>query len=162
MEIKKWIKEHLWEDDYFTPEKLGPKHNIYSSNYRWPLITSLIEGNGTKATWNLTNERGLTESFFQSVKPLISRYNASWFYVTDPDNALSVFEWEKEIDSKYFNDYELKEFQENPAKEGGSMYLGILLHSLDGMILFDLSQIFEINFYGTDTKWKDLKNLLGL
>jgi hypothetical protein len=162
MDVKKWVEEHLWNDEYFTPEKLGSKHTIYSSEYRSPLITSLIEGHGTKAIWKLSNERGLTESFFQNVKPLVSRYHASWFYVTNPDNVLSVFEWEKEIDSKSFNANELKEFEKNPAKEGGSMYIGILLHSLDGLILFELSHIFEISFYGTDMKWNDLKNLLGM
>lgn len=162
MKLQKWIETNVWEKAYFVPEKLGEKRSIYTTPYSLPIIASLIDGKCSKANWKLSNPRGLTLSLFDNIKPLLSRYGASWFYITDPDNVLSEFQWEKVIDPKYAQIYELHELVVNPAKEGGISRLGIMLHTLDCLVLFEMLEHFEINFYGSAERWEEIKKLLEL
>ena len=148
MKIQEWVTS-LWDGIYFDPNKLGVKEELYKSGASFPLVTSLIDGCGVVASWS--NDTGLskTETFFNRLRGLVRRYGASWFYVTDPDNALSIFHWEEQINPDYFNSSKLSVFEKYPAEEGGTSYLGIAFHDRRGMIIFECYNPFTITCYGT-------------
>ena len=150
MKIEEWVTTSLWEDGYFVPEKLGISVELYRSGASFPLVTSLIDGCGVIADWS--NEPGLskTDTFFKRLRGMVRRHGASWFYVTDPDNVMSVFKWEETINPDLFNSWKLQEFETNRAAEGGISRLGIGFHDGRGMIIFELDSTFTITGYGTD------------
>lgn len=162
MSIRRWVETSLWDEEYFDPSRLSPGVVIFSSGVSWPLVTSLINGCGGTPTWHLEASEQATPALFRSLRGLVRRYGASWFYVTDPDNALSVFHWEKEIDADYFNEFELAEFEKNPAEEGGISYLCIGLHDRAGLIVFEYGDPFRILLYGDQMRMREFQQALRI
>jgi hypothetical protein len=161
LKVKKWVKENLWDDLHFTPDKIWNKTNFYKCDYSMPFVCYLITGHENFASWEKNEGKNLAISFFENIKKVVRKYKASSFYITDPDNALSVFEWEIKIKPEYFNVNILEEFQLNPAKEGGVSYLGLFFHNYKGITLFELDpESLEINFYGENDLLNEIKEVL--
>ena len=161
MSIRAWIENNLWSENYFQPSLAGDESEIFRSGASFPLVTSLIDGCSGSPTWTRQPAESPTGSLFESLRPIVAKYGASWFYVTDPDNALSVFHWEREIDAQYFNQYVLDEFEKNRAVEGGASYMCIGLHDQSGVIVFELDESFKISFYGKDERENEIKSALN-
>lgn len=162
MNIQTWIEHDLWADGYFTPTLAGDQQELFRSGISFPLITSLINGCHGKPTWDLQPSESPTNALFQSVRPLVKNRGASWFYITDPDNAFSILHWVKAIAPDEFNEYPLQEFELNPADQGGVSYLGLAFHDQQGILVFELnSEFFSLSFYGSTDCWTELQSRLS-
>ena len=116
--VKEWLETSLWEGGYFSPERLPARLELYSSGVRFPLVTSFPDGCGVLAAWPSDRGKTKTETLLNRLRPMVRRLKASWFYVTDPDDVCSLFEWEEVIDPEYFNAQKLRVFETHPAAEG--------------------------------------------
>ena len=160
MNVQAWIEQSLWKDCYFVPSLAGEGVEIFRSGVSFPLLASLIDGCHGTPHWPQGASRSLTAALFDAIRPLVRRDGASWFYITDPDNALSVFHWEKVIDPDFLNEFQLQEFELRPAEEGGTSCLGIAFHHGEGLLVFELSNCFTICYYGTPRRIEELKACL--
>ena len=161
MNIRTWIKQDAWRGLYFKPTLLGDEFEIFRSGASFPLVTSLVDGCQSEPNWAREPAEAPTDALFASLKPIVARLGASWFYVTDPDNALSLLEWEEEINPDSFNSLILQEFETNRAVEGGTSYMCIAFHDRSGLIVFRLDNYFRICFYGSNHRKKDLQKALS-
>jgi hypothetical protein len=141
--IRKWVETELWDDCYFQPERLGPKSILYSTSFSGPLIGLLIEGHQARAPWR-------TEELFTRLRPLAERYPCSWIHITDPDDAVSVLQWEQPYSPDLFTPRQLWVFEMFPADQGGRSRLVLAFHDHSGLIVFEFhpGRSFEIAFYG--------------
>jgi len=161
MNVQAWIETELWADGYFCPSRLGSPVELFRSGVSRPLVASLVDGCRGTPTWSSYSSLSPTDSLFRRVRGLVRRYGASWFYITDPDNALSVFHWSKVIDADAFGPWELAEFERNRAVEGGCSHLGIAFHSKQGLLVFSLCDAFVIDSYGSPEFMTELKEALA-
>jgi hypothetical protein len=141
--MREWIETELWDECYFRPERLGPKSVLYATNFSGPLVGLLIDGHSTNAPWRM-------DDLFTRLRPLAERCPCSWLYITDPDDALSVFQWEQPYNADWFTRRRLWVFETSPADEGGMCNLILAFHDRRGIIVFAFhpGHSFEISFYG--------------
>ncbi|MBL9157445.1 MAG: hypothetical protein JNJ70_08235 [Verrucomicrobiales bacterium] len=125
-------------------------------------MTSLIDGCHGTPEWDREPSETFTDALFRALRGLVGRYGASWIYITDPDNALSVFQWEKEIDPNYFNSYRLIEFEKNPAEEGGASFLCIAFHDKEGIVVIESESSLKITLHGTATRMDAMLDALRI
>ena len=161
MNVQAWIETELWADGYFCPSRLGSPVELFRSGVSYPLVASLVDGCRGTPTWSSFGSLSPTDSLFRRVRGLVRRHGASWFYITDPDNALSVFHWSKVIDADVFRPWELAEFERNPAEQGGCSHLGIAFHSKQGLLVFSLGAAFVIDSYGSPEFMTELKEAVA-
>ncbi len=162
MSVAAWIGDNLWEGAYFAPAVLGPAHVLFASNCEWPLLANVIDGVPRQDPWPLAlGSRSLTNSFFMRLRPLVSRCPAWWVYITDPDNALSVIHWERQIHPEYFNASVLEAFEVERAAEGGDSRLVLFFADREGLLVFELgSEQLRIVFHGTADRLQAIDDLL--
>ena len=168
MSLRSWVESELWDEEYFAPHRLSEGVEIFRCGLSFPLIASLIDGCRGEPQWVRGSDETYTDALFRALRGLVRQYGASWFYITDPDNALSVFEWEREIDSGYvtslplFNSSPLDEFEKNPAQEGGNSSLCIGFHDREGIVVIEYGCILKITLYGTTERMAAMLSGLGL
>lgn len=162
MNLRSWVESELWNENYFDPTRLSSGVEIFRSGLSFPLIASLIDGRSGVPGWKRDSHETHTEALLRLVRPFVRRYGASWIYITDPDNALSVFEWEREIDPEFFNSYPLIEFEKNPAEEGGASFLIIAFHDREGLIVIECESALKITLYATSKRMSELLSTLGI
>lgn len=161
MNIHTWIEQTLWGENYFEPGRAGDCVEVFQCGVSFPLVASLIDGCHGTPQWARGASPSNTKALFDAIRPLVQRDGASWFYVTDPDNALSVLHWTRVINAAFFNEYVLQEFELNPAEEGGDSHLGIAFHHGEGLLVFDLSRNLTIRYYGSPARIAEFQACLS-
>lgn len=153
--MNEWIKNDLWGENYFEPERLGPKTVLYTVTFDGPLVGLLIDGHVAHSPW-------LTDEFFDRLRPLAERHPCSWLYITDPDDALSIVQWEQPYDPDWFTRRRLWVFETSPADEGGRCHLVLAFHDRRGIVVFVFHpcQSFEISFYGHPERLAEIRQCL--
>jgi hypothetical protein len=141
--MREWILKELWGENYFEPERLGPRTVLYAVSFSGPLVGLLIDGFQAKARWR-------SHELFDRLRPLAQRHSCSWIYITDADDAVSVFEWEQPQALDRFSAHCLSVFETSPEHEGGRCRLVLAFHDRRGVIVFAFrpGHSFEISFYG--------------
>lgn len=162
MSLTSWVESKLWDDRYFDPTKLSAGVEVFRSRLSFPLVASLIDGCHGAPQWEREQHETPTDALFRALRGLVQRYGASWIYITDPDNALSVVQWEKEIDPEYFNSYQLIEFEKNPAEEGGASFLCVAFHDREGIVVIECETSLNITLYGTSARMDAMLESLGV
>lgn len=162
MELRSWLESELWDENYFDPRRLSEGVEVFRSGLSFPLITSLIDGCRGTPEWVRQPHETHSDALFRSLRGLVRRYGASWLYITDPDNALSVFEWEKEIDPDYFNSHPLIEFEKNPAQEGGASFLCIGFHDREGLVVIERETTLKITLHANPERMAEILTGMGI
>lgn len=150
--MREWIETELWSGGYFEPERLGPRALLYATTFSGPLVGLLINGHAERAPWR-------TDELFDRLRPLAERHACSWLYITDPDDALSVLQWEQPYHRDWFSSRRLLVFDLSPAEEGGMCHLVLAFHDRRGIIVFAFhpGQSFEIAFYGDPERLLEIR-----
>ncbi len=87
---------------------------------------------------------------------------AYWFYVTDPDNALSLLSWVRICNYEYAVEYHLSSFETSPTPEGGVARLGLIGAGTQWMLLHEHNPCndFKIEFHGSVAMCRAVTELL--
>ena len=151
--------DHLFKESYFSPSLIGGvKIELGSFKFKEPLLANVIDGCLKTAKWKLNKPCGATRSLFQNLKPLVSQHGASWFYITDPDNALSVINWQREATD--FHENVLSVFEKEPALQGGVAYLCLIFHNLKSLLVFEYDEELNINYYGCEEFYRNIEEAI--
>ena len=146
-----WIENELWKDRYFSPDLLPERLELFRCGLSWPLIATIIDGYANEPNWTRDIPLSNTNTLFQRLKDYSAIVGGSSFvYITDPDNALSIIQWERVVDDLNYWQAQLEELQVNPAVEGGTSYLVLAFNDRESVVVFELDpEEFCISFYGT-------------
>ena len=161
--VASWIREQLWSDGYFAPERLAPVRVLFSTGVRSPLLVNVIDGGPREHSWpQVTGSTSPTESLFVRLRPLVAQHPAAWVYITDPDNALSLVHWEREARAELFTPHVLEVFEREPAREGGLARLVLGFADRQGLLVFELGEEdLRILLYATPARRREVVALLG-
>jgi len=153
--MREWIEKELWGEGFFRPERVGPQAVLYAATFSGPLVGLLIDGYQTQAPWRM-------DELFDRLRPVAERHSCSWIYITDPDDALSNFEWELPYDPSWFNRHRLGVFEDSPSAQGGMCHLVLAFHDHRGVIdfAFHPNHSFEILFYGDAERLAEIREFV--
>jgi hypothetical protein len=106
--------------------------------------------------------RRRTNELVRQVAQVTGRERAFWFYVTDPDNCLSVVNWVRTCNYECALDSQLSNFETEPAIQGGVSRLGLLGSSGQWLLLHEYhpDEEFSISFHGPLTTCDELEHVL--
>jgi len=90
--VSKWIAQNLWDENYFSAALFPRSVRLYRTPLDSPMLVRIIDGTTVGAKWSKFR-LGKFTLLVNTIKELTRREAAFWFYITDPDNALSIIEW---------------------------------------------------------------------
>lgn len=163
--MQHWVLEEAWDENYFRPDFLGPKHLIHSIEWGLPLVATMIEGLPASPRWRM-NGVGATEALFSILNDAIGSREATWIFVSNPDNAVSILKAAYPATSEGSAVRNLWLFETNSVDEGGNQHLALIFEDRSGAVVFTREFVrfsgFEIAFYGADETWSQLSSALGI
>lgn len=136
-----WIYRNLFVDSYFQPgqedeSRFGVRDVLY--------FTPFAAKNDPARSYFVENAviapRFSLDELVTALKRRLGSGAAFWFWVVDPDNALSLLR-PVELADPSFSDYalRLKHFTDNPAEQGGESFLGLIPASKDWLLVHEFS-----------------------
>lgn len=160
-----WVLREAWDENYFRPDFLGSKHLIYSIEWNLPYVAAMIDGVSTSPPWGTTTS-GPTETLFGRLKEVVRTRKASWIFVSDPDNSLSVLEAASPATPENSGIRKLWMFDTHSVDQGGNQYLALVFEDRSGAVVFtrEFARFsgFEIAFYGPEEAWNYLSSALEI
>lgn len=150
-DVKSWISGTLiGSDGYFAPTGFEASLSLYHTKLGGSFVLSLIDGSARPAAFRVPQGRSAYNELVRLVQRVSGDEQAYWFYVADPDNALSVLEWVHRCYYDHALDYRLESFERTPAAEGGCSWLGLVGASRRWLLLHEYNQgnSFGISIHG--------------
>ncbi len=158
-----WIQSSLLgRDAGLSTSRFESRVILCQIRLRGSFLASLINRAEESASYSAPEGRFRYQELIRQVARVTGGEKAWWFYVTDPDNALSVLEWVRECHYDCALDASLSHFETNPAAEGGVCRLG-LLGSSGRWLLFhecEPDELFTLSFHGPGDLCADLHRTL--
>jgi len=151
-DMKAWVNSTLiGSDGYFAPFGFASNLTLYHTPLGGSFVLSLIDGSARPAPFRVPAGRSAYNELVRTVQRASGDEKAYWFYVTDPDNALSVLEWVHHCNYNHALDYWLESFERSPAAEGGCSWLGLAGLGRQWLLLHEYNQCnsFGISVHGT-------------
>ena len=164
-----WIRQRLFDEHgYLSQEQMRAnfeRHGlIFEVQMSDALLESIINDQHAKRATPSQTLGYRYRDLLQGIHAVTNDERCYWFYVTDPDNALScidrVVEWQGPC---YPMEHHLNWFIEEPAAQGGNACLGLL--GADGR--WTLAHFFNcesicVEFFGADLLCRELFKQIGL
>lgn len=149
--MKEWIARVLiGSDGYFVPQGFESSLQLYLTPLSGSFLLSLLDGIATPLPFLVCEGRSRYAELIRAVQRGSDYETANWFYITNPDNALSILEWVRPLRREHPVDVWLDEFERSPAKEGGVAFLGLAPDSKRWLLLheYEQSESFKITVHG--------------
>lgn len=151
-EVKAWINDKLiGPDGFFDPSGFETSHTLYHTPLTWSFVLSLIDGITCPAPFRVAKGCSPYNELIRSVQRTSGNEPAYNFYVTDPDNALSILQWVHRCNYERHLGHLLESFERSPAEEGGCSWLGLTGVSRQWLLLHKYNQCnsFSISIHGS-------------
>ena len=158
-----WIGSRLiGPDSHFAPNGFEASVTVYRIQMRGSFLASLINGVQEMTSFSAPSGRYRYNELVRQVAQVTGREPAFWFYVTDPDNCLSVVNWVHACNYECALDSPLSSFETELAVQGGVSRLGLVGGSGQWLLLHEYhsDEEFSISFYGLLTICNELRRLL--
>ena len=165
-EAEAWILEALRDDDclYIRPRGYEQSVRLYATRLSGGFLATLIDGREASARFGVPASEFAYPGLLRALARLTESEACFWFYVTDPDNALSLLQWTLPNNPGSTSDQHLKAFEQTPARQGGCSHLGLLAAGARWLLWHSHipDEEFEITFHASRPLCQALLAALGL
>ena len=161
--IETWLRSTQFSDDrYFSPSGFEDSVQLYHTPLDLSFVQTVIDGTSRHAPFSNKNDGSRYQALVDAIRTVTEDEPAYWFYVTDPDNAVSLLSWIRVCNYEYAVEYHLSCFETSPAPEGGLAQLGLVGEDTRWMLLHQHNPCndFRIEFHGSTALCSAVAELL--
>lgn len=158
-----WINSSLFgPDSYFSPSRFESVVTVCSANLCGDKLAEISDQNGAGGL-SAFEGRLRYSTVIRELVRLGNQERAYLFYLTDPDNCMSILNWVREYRYEWGLDEVVLQFVKEPTAQGGAARLGILACDGQWMLLHEFFHDEEllISLHGPRSLRVELASAIG-